>query len=243
MRTRRIFVPQELDRRRTIDLNGPQANHVVRVLRLTTGDTLHLFDGTGGEYDARIVALRRGLVTVELDAHRDTDIESGLELVLVQGISQAQRMDFTIQKATELGVSRIVPVITNRSVARPGGERASRRLRHWVAVAASACEQCGRNRLPPIDEPCLLSEFFAHKPPASMHIVLSSTAGRGASELGFSGSSLCYLVGPEGGFTPEENNEAEMAGFVPIRLGPRIMRTETAAIAFASIAQSLWGDF
>ncbi len=242
MKSHRIYVPEPLADLRHVDLSGSQAGHIQRVLRLAAGDMIILFDGSGGEFAAEILSVSRGLVRLALKKHCQVSRESGLKLVLIQGVSQGPRMDLTVQKATELGVNRIVPIVTERSVARPSGKRAGNRRRHWLSVAASACEQCGRNLLPDIDEPSSLEGVLADKPAADGYYVLTEDNSKAAIDFKFEGTSLCYLVGPEGGLTRLETAAASTAGFEPVCMGPRTLRTETAAIAFAAIAQSLWGD-
>ncbi len=242
MKSRRIYVPESLADQRNVGLSGTQAAHIQRVLRLTAGDMVTLFDGSGCEYPAAILSVERGSVRLELKEHCEVGRESALKLVLIQGVSQGPRMDLTVQKTTELGVNRIVPVVTERSVARPSGKRAGNRRRHWLSVAASACEQCGRNVLPDIDEPINLEAVLADRPAADGYYVLYEDSSKAAVDLQFEGTSLCYLVGPEGGLTKLETAAVTAAGFEPVYMGPRTLRTETAAIAFAAIAQSLWGD-
>lgn len=242
MKSSRIYVPEPLAGLSNIDLEGTQAGHIQRVLRLAAGDFVTLFDGSGAEYPAEILSVSRGSVRLQLRELYEVGRESGLILILIQGVSQGPRMDLTVQKATELGVNRIVPVITERSVARPSGKRAGNRRRHWLSVAASACEQCGRNVLPDIEEPSSLDSVLADKPGADGYYVLTEDSRNAVANLQFAGKALCYLVGSEGGFTKSEIQAATEAGFEPVRMGPRTLRTETAAIAFAAIAQSLWGD-
>jgi len=219
------------------------ARHVARVLRLGVGDPLILFDGSGGEFLARLARIDKHSVLAELLEWNGRECESPLQLTLAQALSTGDKMDLTIQKAVELGVSKIVPLQGRRSTVRLDEARAEKRLRHWQGVAASACEQCGRNRLPRIVP---VMELFAWlgepAEDASLRLMLDPEAGTGLAELAPS-AAITLLVGPEGGLTPEETERARRAGFVGIRLGPRILRTETAGLAALAALQTLWGDF
>ena len=229
-----------------IELPEPVARHAVRVLRLPPGAPMVLFDGRGGEYLAHIQRIERERVVAELASWQDVERESPLAVTLVQALQAGEKMDFTIQKAVELGVSRIVPVASRRSVLRLEGERAVRRLAHWRGVVASACEQCGRNRLPEVTAIEKL-ERWLERPMAdtAMRLMLAPEAGQSLADLTAptDGRRIELLIGAEGGLAPEEMEQAAAAGFVPIRLGPRILRTETAGLAALAAIQCLWGDF
>lgn len=228
-----------------IELREGAANHVARVLRLGPGDRLVLFDGSGGEHAATILETGKRSVRVRLGAFSGRERESPLDITLAQGISRGERMDYAIQKAVELGVKRIVPVQTHRTQGRLKGERLERKLRHWRGIAISACEQCGRNRVPVIEPPLTLTAWLhglAPLPARTHRLVLSPTAGKTLPELPpATGATL--LIGPEGGLTEEETGLACRQGFTGVRLGPRVLRTETAAVAALSAIQTLWGDF
>lgn len=243
MRLTRVFVDEPLDGVAEVTLRGAVARHVGTVLRLQAGDSLCVFDGRGGEYSATVREVRKASVRVALGAFTAEGPPPPLEIVLWQGISRRERMDFTVQKATELGVALIVPVITRRCVVRPEGERAARRLRHWQALVASAAEQCGRTRLPRVLEPAPLREHLATPPGDGLRVLLDPGAPAALAALGRAPvERLTVLAGPEGGLDVAELEAAMGAGFRAVSLGPRVLRTETAAIVALSISQSLWGD-
>ncbi len=245
----RFFCPLPLTVGASLDLPEDAARHAVRVLRLREGEGLTLFDGAGGEVDACITAVARDRVTVRVEIRRELERESALTLTLVQALQSGDKMDMTVQKAVELGASRIVPVASRRSVLRLEGERAQRRAAHWRAVAISACEQCGRNRVPVIEEIISLERWLALPPvapeglplrlmlaPEAAHALLGLTPPR-------AGQPLELLIGAEGGLAPEEMAAAKAAGFEGVRLGPRVLRTETAGMAAMAAIQAVWGDF
>jgi 16S rRNA (uracil1498-N3)-methyltransferase len=221
----------------------------MKVLRLGTGDELTLFDGQGGEYACRIHSCRYDAAVAEVLSWRDVERESPLDLTLAQGLQSGEKMDLTIQKAVELGVGRIAPVLTRRSVVRLEGERAKKRAAHWRAVAVSACEQCGRNRVPEVAEPENLRDWLGRPPvpPGAKPLRLMLDPGASVSLDAFprpeAATAVELLVGAEGGLTPEEADLALLAGFSAVRLGPRVLRTETAGLAALAAIQCLWGDF
>lgn len=225
------------------EIRDEQARYVSRVLRLKPGDCVTLFDGTGAEYPASIVSLSktRVLVSVTDEIHRDT--ESSLRIHLLQGVSRGERMDFVVQKATELGVHRITPVLTEYSVVKLDEKRAEKRIRHWRGVAASACEQCGRNVLPVLDPPIALRNWLGENlDSAGTRIILKPGADGSLKSIQPDGGQLTALIGPEGGLSDEEYGLAEATGFQSIGFGPRILRTETAALAVVAAVQALSGD-
>ena len=229
-----------------VRLQADAAHHAVRVLRLAVGDPVVLFDGQGGEFEARITRIDKGEVAVKTGAHRDIERESRLHIVLVQGLSSGDRMDITLQKAVELGVAAIQPLATERSVVKLKEERAQRRMEHWQNLVISACEQCGRNRVPEVlpllDLPDWLAQVEMPAPAGEARLLLSPGAAQSLRERA-PVTHLTLLVGPEGGLSPVETQLAQSRGFMPVRLGPRILRTETAALATLSAIQALWGDF
>ena len=246
MRIPRVFVDEALSCGSVFALPDPAARHVHRALRLAIGAPLVLFNGLGGAYEAHIEAIDARIVRVRVGALCRDDREPTLELGLAQAISKGAKMDYTIQKAVELGVSWIQPLFAERSVVRLDRERAPARLARWREVARSACEQCGRNRVPmirPVVElPRWMSEGQDDSNAGVTRLVLDPAAATSVSRIAEVQSSVWMLVGPEGGLTPGEISGAEQAGFQPVRLGPRILRTETAAVAAVTIAQWLWGD-
>jgi len=235
----RFHVAAGLQAGARLDLPADAAHHAARVLRLAPGDAVALFDGTGGEYEASILASRRGSVTVEVGAHQARERESPLHVTLVQGVTTTDRMDFIIQKAVELGVAAIQPVLCGKSIVRLSAERGASRLEHWRRVAISACEQCGRNRIPEIRAPLPVARYA----PAddSAKALLAPRATTGLKDI--ARSPLAIAVGPEAGFDAAEERAFEAAGFVPVRLGPRVLRTETAALAALAALNALRGDF
>ncbi len=244
MRIPRVYVAGALVSGREIDLPAQAGEHLVRVLRLERGHPLVLFNGDGGEYAATITALARRGVTVQVGERRaDADRESPLRLVLAQGIARGDKMDWVLQKATELGVSRIAPVVTERTEVKLDAERADRRLQHWRGVVASACEQCGRARLPQIEEPRALADFLAASK-AEGHLILAlEPEGEHSLSALPAFERLTLVIGPEGGLSPRDLGQLRAAGAKGLRLGPRILRTETAGIAALAALQALRGDW
>jgi 16S rRNA (uracil1498-N3)-methyltransferase len=229
-----------------VDLPEGAARHAVKALRLRVGDSLVLFDGVAGEHAAKIVSIERERVAAEVLAWRDRECESPLSLTLIQALQSGEKMDMTVQKAVELGVRHIVPLISRRSVVRLDGERALRRVEHWRGVVASACEQCGRNRVPAVEELDGLERWLAKAPSEGvLRLMLAPAARHTLATLPqpLPGGRIELLIGAEGGLAPEEMQAAIQAGFVGIRLGPRILRTETAGLAALAAMQCLWGDF
>jgi 16S rRNA (uracil1498-N3)-methyltransferase len=218
-------------------------HHAVRVRRLRTGDALVLFGGDGSEALAKLVHAGRESAEIEVLQVDVIDRESPLEVTLLQGISSGDRMDYTLQKAVELGVARIVPVTAERSIVRLQGDRAERRNAHWREIVLSACEQCGRNRIPDVLGAAPLRDALGVPSvrSASRRFVLA-VAGRQRLVESAGATSIVLLAGPEGGLTMEEQKDAVGAGFEMLSLGPRVLRTETAAIAALASMQALWGD-
>jgi len=237
----RFFCPMPLLAHSTVDLPPTVAHHAERALRLSPGDVLTLFNGQGGEFPARLIALGKA-AKAELGEHVAGERESPLAITLVQSLASGDKMDWVLQKAVELGASRIVPVTSSRSVVRLSGERAEKRVEHWQRIVASACEQCGRNRLPEVAELKGLLSHMAQTPdPGTLRLILAPDAASKLSDLPRPGA-VELLVGPEGGFTEDEVLAAQVAGYRAIRLGPRILRTETAGLAALTALQMLWGD-
>jgi len=242
MRMTRIFFDGPLQAPGRATLAGTAAGHVARVLRLRCGDGIVLFNGDGREYTGRIEALRSGTVEVELLAQDPGTPDSTLSVTLLQGIARGERMDLVVQKATELGVARIVPVLAARSVVRLDGRQGQRKREHWRAVAVAACEQSGRSRLPAMELPVPLEQALSLAPPQGCRFTLSPGAGTPLASLEGGTTSVALLIGPEGGLTEAEVGLATGAGFEPRSLGPRILRTETAALAALAVLQAVGGD-
>jgi 16S rRNA (uracil1498-N3)-methyltransferase len=222
-----------------VGLSERAARHVV-ALRLRVGDAVTLFNGDGSESAAVLAAVGKRGVTAAVRGRQPVDRESPLAIGLVQGVCASDRMDLVLQKATELGIAAIQPVVTARSVVRLASERLERREAHWRNVVIAACEQCGRNRIPPVQGMVSFAQFIASAPVAGARVLLTPDADRGLRDLAAAPQTV--LVGPEGGLAPEERELALAAGFVPLRFGPRILRTETAPLAALAAMQALWGD-
>lgn len=241
--TTRLFVSSELSNGSELVLNEDQAKYLGRVLRLTVGDPISVFNGNCGEWSARIETISKNHLTLRVMTRRDMITESGLRTHLIQGISRGERMDFVVQKATELGVERITPVFTDHGVVKLDGKRATSRHTHWQSVATSATEQSGRIRPPLVEAPIALNKWFAAKESAdSTELILKPDASTPLAATNASATKLCLLVGSEGGFSEREYQDAKLAGFKAVSLGPRVLRTETAALAALTVAQCLWGD-
>lgn len=237
----RFHVEAALRAGSTCVLAEDTAHHAIHVLRAQPGDEVTLFDGRGGEYAARIASIQKLRVSIDVLEHRAIERESPLRVVLVQGVSSGERMEFTIRKAVELGVAEIRPVLSAGSVARPKGDRAASRQAHWQKIALAACEQCGRNRIPVVHP---LASLPYVPEPGACNILLSPRAHVAFSRI-LKGGQGAYTIaaGPEAGFDSEEEAALVEAGFVMARLGPRVLRTETAALAALSALNALQGDF
>jgi 16S rRNA (uracil1498-N3)-methyltransferase len=241
MRLTRVFVEQPLASGAIIELPAETGAHVVRVLRAKPGDDLILFDGGGNEFSSTIETLRGNRARVLVGAETRVDRESPLRVTLVQCVPRGDRMDFIVQKATELGVAAIVPVLSQRGVVRLDATQAESKCAHWRRVAASACEQCGRNRLPHIATPRRLVDYLGEPSAIPMRLVLDPEAsGEGAPASMTGGVEV--LIGPEGGFSAEELEAFTTLRLNRVALGPRILRTETAAIAALVWLQTAYGD-
>jgi 16S rRNA (uracil1498-N3)-methyltransferase len=216
-----------------------QAHYLSRVLRLNVGAGVQLFDGSGLEYQGELTEVGKKQVRVQLSQCLPGQADSSLSIHLGQGLSRGERMDWAIQKATELGVNAITPIVSERCEVRLSDERADKRLAHWRQIAISACEQCGRSTVPVIHPPLPLSEWL-HSTEAELKLVLHPVAEPLASHE--SPQSLAFLIGPEGGLSDAEVLQAQGAGFHAARLGPRVLRTETAPVVALALAQHLWGD-
>ncbi len=238
----RLYVDLPLHPGEQLELPESVARHV-QVLRLQPGDALTLFNGRGGEYAATVVKMGKRSVLVAVGAHTAVERESPLRLTIVQAVSAAERMDYTMQKSAELGVTAIQPVTSEYCQQRYAGERAEKRLAHWRAVAESACEQCGRTRVPEILPIVKFDDYLANPGSEQLKLLLSPTGAIRHHELPASVASAAVLIGPEGGFSDTEETAAIAAGFTPLILGPRIYRTETVAPVIAALLQSRYGDW
>jgi 16S rRNA (uracil1498-N3)-methyltransferase len=242
MRIPRIHHPAPLSGGARIELSDTAANHVARVLRLPAGAPLILFNGSGGEFAATLAAIDKRRVLVDVGSFQDEEREPPLPIWLAQGVSRGERMDYTIQKAVELGVSRIIPLFTEHCGVQLHGERLEKRVKHWQGVVIGACEQCGRNRIPQIDCPLTLTRWL-QAPAEGLRLVLAPDAEHSLAQLPSPVGPVTLLIGPEGGLSDQELALAKEAGYRGLRLGPRILRTETAAVAALAAVLGTWGDF
>lgn len=242
----RIYQPSNIKINEIIHIDTRGSHHVAHVLRAKSGDALTLFNGKGGEFQAVILQINKKNVTVKIENFIAREAESPLNIYLAQGISRGEKMDFIVQKAVELGVKKIIPLITERSNVRFDSAREAKRLMHWQSIIVSACEQSGRNFLPEIFVPMRLSEWVStefSKLKAEVFFVLSPHAHNTFSIKNIEKkASIVLLIGPEGGLSTQEINAATQHGFISIYLGPRILRTETAPIAAISALQFSFGD-
>jgi 16S rRNA (uracil1498-N3)-methyltransferase len=242
MRIPRVYLDGPLAVGEDIALPTNTVHYLVDVLRLRSGSELRLFNGRNGEFCAFLASLGPGIARAKITAHHAIDRESPLAVTLVQGVSRSARMDYTLQKSVELGVASIVPVFCERSAVRLDPERRRSRTDHWQRVVISACEQCGRNRPPRLTEPALFTDWLDSYTDGPA-LVLDSRADKRLADLVPPVDGLTLVVGPEGGFSAKEVKMCQLAGFQPLALGPRILRTETAAVAALAAIQALWGDF
>lgn len=238
----RIHVAADLTVGGAITLPEGPARHVARVLRLGEGAPLRLFDGAGREAEAVLIEAGRKRVVARIEAVSAGGGESPLAVHLGQAISKGERMDYAIQKAVELGVTAITPLYTEHGDVRLKGEREAKKLAHWQAVAASACEQCGRAVVPPIHPPLALADWLAERTEALRLVLHPATGAENALQRAASPASAALLIGPEGGLAEGEVAAARSAGFDPLTLGPRILRTETAPVVALSLLQYRFGD-
>lgn len=257
MRLTRVFVAEDLSSESVVELPRDSAAHVAKVLRARSGDELVLFNGDGREFTGAIESVKGSRVFVSIGAARIIDRESPFKVTLVQCVPRGDRMDFIVQKATELGVERIVPVLSQRSVVRLDPKQAASKQAHWRAVAISACEQCGRDRLPDVETPLPLLNYLGSLSSSASDPALAATTSavlrlvleperaeqpQQAASLALPAAGALIAIGPEGGFAPEELEAFDLSSFFRLGLGPRVLRTETAAIAAIALLQSRFGD-
>lgn len=245
----RFYHPAAITVGQVTELSTENRHHAARVLRLRAGDLVTLFNGNGGEFSAHIENINKSSTTVLIDRYYNTDRESPLHVELAQAICVNEKMDWIIQKAVELGVACIQPITTAHSIVHLPHDRLSKRLQHWQKIVISACEQCGRNFLPQVLPLISLSEWLSQKrtsgPPQDLYIMLSTIATERLRNLSIQpiNPRVVLVIGPEGGFTQEEDIAILNTGFIPLRLGERILRTESAALAGIAALQALWGDY
>ena len=249
----RLYCPTSLESDEVIDLPAAVAHHAARVLRLREGDPVTLFNGEGGEFEARLTRIGSRSVSAMVGKHHAVERESPLQVTLLQGLAGAERMDYVIQKAVEMGVAAIAPVTMARSVTRLDAARAAKRAEHWRSVIVASCEQCGRNCLPLLHPLCDFDAGLASPDDsaaeagattgAALSLVLSPGEGSSLTAFDRPRGAIRLLIGPEGGLAPEELAAAHRAGFRNVRLGPRVLRTETAGPAVLAVMNALWGDW
>ena len=241
MRAPRIYVPDLDISRDTVRIDGQAAKHLLQVLRTKPGQQIILFDGSGTESLATVTAVERQTICANINSSHTQNRESNIRITLVQGISRGERMDWTLQKATELGVARIMPVFSQRSMVKLDGKRLLSRMQHWQGIIQHACEQCGRNILPELVTPVTFAESLQDQNNKSTNLYLEPEGGRRLKALS-PADNIRLFVGPEGGFSPDEKTAMQTHNVLPLNLGPRILRTETAALAAITAMGVLWGD-
>jgi 16S rRNA (uracil1498-N3)-methyltransferase len=241
MRTPRVFVEIPLGGENPVRLPRGASRHLIQVLRLRAGAPVILFNGDGCDVPGRLIVASRDAAEVAVDQPSDTEAPAVLAVHLGIGVSRGERMDVVMQKAVELGVSRISPLFSRRSMVRLAGARLEKRQRHWRSVLVAACEQSGRRRLPELSAATALDRWLSLPHPSPLLLDHRSTTPLTA--LPSPAGAMTLLAGPEGGLAPEERARAMERGFTPVRLGPRVLRTETAPLAALAAIQALWGDF
>jgi 16S rRNA (uracil1498-N3)-methyltransferase len=242
MRIPRIFTQQLLSAQSEVELESAPSAHIARAMRMGVGDALTVFNGQGGEYAALITAVSKKAVTVTIGDFRNIELESPLAIHLGIAISRGDRMDWVMQKATELGVSRVSPLLTQRTEVKLKGERADKKIQHWRQIGIAACEQSGRNQLPHIEPLRTLPEWLADTKDETKLVLHHRALRTGPAKKEHKPTRISLLIGPEGGLSELEIGLAEQAQFQALQLGPRVMRTETAPLAAIAILQSRWGD-
>lgn len=238
----RFYLPENLSVGQTVALPSNIVRHL-NVLRVHPNENITLFDGKGKAHAAQLTVLEKRRAEAEILHEETADTESPLNITLIQSISSGDRMDFTLQKSVELGVTAIQPVISERCIIRLDGERAAKRLARWQEIVISACEQSGRNTVPPVLPIIGYREALDKMPSESTKLIMSINRARKLADIRHPSGAIVFMVGPEGGWTEQEEQQAFEAGFQAVTLGKRILRTETAALAALAAMQTLWGDF
>ena len=243
MRIPRLYLPQIFIPGEELSVTGQTAHHVAHVLRIRSGAPVSVFDGKGCEHRAIIKTIKRSEIILEIAEARTVQQEPSLDITLLQGIARNDRMDLILQKAVELGVNNIQPLWMQRSQAHLKGSRLEKRCKHWQGVIISACEQCGRATLPQLGAAMNYADWMHSRNNRGLRLLLQPDSTTGLGTLQSPDDRIFLLAGPEGGLNTDEQMLAQSAGFLGIRLGPRILRTETAALAALAAMQTLWGDF
>ncbi len=240
MRVSRLYVAMPLALHQTIELDEDSAHYLRTVLRLKEAQTITLFNGAGGEYQGEVVEMSRKRVLIELLSFTDRSVESGLRVVLGLGVSRGDRMDFSVQKSVELGIAQITPLQTERCVVQLKAEKGQNKVRHWQKIAQHATEQSGRTFRPKVEAVENIEAWVKRQ--AGLKLFLDPFATQTLNKLQPEDRHVTLLAGPEGGFSRQEREMAKQAGFIPVQLGPRILRTETATLSALTAVQVLWGD-
>ena len=241
MRVPRVFINQKVVSGEAIFLSTDKTHHVLHVLRLDVGDQIQLFNNSGFEFKAKIIEAKKKAIQVEVGESSECDSESPLEITLYLAVSRGPHMDFSIQKAVELGVKVIIPIISEFSNIKLMGHRVENKMTHWKKIIIGAAEQCGRNTLAELQSPVTFNESInLHND--SKKLILHPGVGQTMSKININNNKLALMIGPEGGFSEAEFQKALDNNYIPVNLGPRILRTETAVICSLSNAQQLWGD-
>lgn len=245
MEENRFYHSENLELKHVVELIVQTHIHATKVLRLKVGDQFALFNGDGYDYVAKVIELSKHKTSVEIIDRYEVNHESPLKITLVQGLAAGDKMDWIIQKAVELGIQSIQPLLTERSIIKLDRERADKKLEHWRTVAISACEQTGRSIIPDILSPIHLVQWLSNQNQIanSLKLILTPAKAQNINHLEKPSSPVVFMVGPEGGFSEKEMNLALSSSFVPVNFGKRVLRTETASVVALSIMQNLWGDF
>jgi len=243
MRIPRLYIPEVAASGEIVTVTGQTAHHVIKVLRLRPGSAIRLFNGHGAEWDAVLLESNRSEIRLEVCSPVEAIAASSLSITVAQGIARNDRMDFILQKSVELGVSSIQPLWMQRCQSRLRNERLEKRMQHWRGVIINACEQCGRSTLAELYNPENYTGWISKQNPSALGLMLQPESTQVLNDHPPQGRDIVVLVGPEGGLTTEEQRLAELSGFTGIRLGQRILRTETAALSALASMHTLWGDF
>ncbi|MEY3068162.1 MAG: Ribosomal small subunit methyltransferase [Pseudomonadota bacterium] len=245
MEENRFYHSENLELKHVVELIAQTHIHATKVLRLKVGDQFALFNGDGYDYVAKVIELSKHKTSVEIIDRYQVNHESPLKITLAQGLAAGDKMDWIIQKAVELGIQSIQPLLTERSIIKLDRERADKKLEHWRTVAISACEQTGRSIIPDILSPIHLVQWLSNQNQTanSLKLILTPAKAQNINHLEKPSSPVVFMVGPEGGFSEKEMNLALSSSFVPVNFGKRVLRTETASVVALSIMQNLWGDF
>ena len=245
MEENRFYHSENLELKHVVELIVQTHIHATKVLRLKVGDQFALFNGDGYDYVAKVIELSKHKTSVEIIDRYAVNHESPLKITLAQGLAAGDKMDWIIQKAVELGIQSIQPLLTERSIVKLDRERADKKLEHWRTVAISACEQTGRSIIPDILSPIHLVQWLSNQNQIanSLKLILTPAKAQNINHLEKPSSPVVFMVGPEGGFSEKEMNLALSSSFVPVNFGKRVLRTETASVVALSIMQNLWGDF